>query len=160
MKENMVMIVSKSDRTLVANIPELRFNRTWTKRGMKIPVEKDVFEQAYYSPGFAYLIDNGLLFVEDMEVKKDLGIEPEEATEPVNILDLTDTLMARMIKAMPMDELKKTVAKLSAPQREDLAEYAIEHNDSLNMSKIDFLSQVTGRDILTAIKNKKAAEEE
>ncbi len=160
MKENMVMLVSKSDRNLVVNIPELRFSRTWTRRGMKIPVERDTLEQAYYDASFAYLIDKGLLFVEDMEVKKDLGIEPIEATEPVNILDLTDTLMARMIKAMPMDELKKTVAKLSGPQREDLAEYAIEHNDSLNMSKIDFLSQISGRDILTAIKNKKAAEEE
>lgn len=160
MKENMVIITSKSDCKLVANIPELRFYKVWTQRGMKLPVEKDILEQAVYDPGFSYLLNSGLLFIEDMETKKDLGIEPADATEPVNVIELTDLLLSRMIKAMPMEELKKNVAKLSAPQREDLAQYAIDHNAELNMSKIDFLSTACGKDILTAIKNKKAAEEE
>lgn len=160
MKENMVIITSKSDCKLVANIPELRFYKVWTQRGMKLPVEKDILEQAVYDPGFSYLLNSGLLFIEDMETKKNLGIEPADATEPVNVIELTDLLLSRMIKAMPMEELKKNVAKLSAPQREDLAQYAIDHNAELNMSKIDFLSTACGKDILTAIKNKKAAEEE
>lgn len=160
MKENTVLLTSKSDSTLVVNIPELRISRTWTQRGMKLPMEKEILEQAIYDAGFAYLINNGLLFIDEMEIKKDLGIEPPDATEPVNVLDLTEALMNRMIKAMPAEELKKTLAKLSEAQRDDVAQYAIEHNSELNMSKVEILSNFTGKDILTAIRNKKAAEEE
>jgi len=159
MKENMILLESKSDATLVVSLPELNYYRTWTAKGMKLPMDKDMLEQAIYDPGFNYLLKTGMLFIHDMELKKDLGLEPVDATEPTNIIELTDALLSRMIKAMPIDELKKTMAKLSAPQKAELAEYAIEHNADLNMSKIDYLSEATGKNLLNAIKNAKAAEE-
>lgn len=39
--ENMVYVTSASDRTLVVFIPELRLSKTWTKRGQKLPINRD-----------------------------------------------------------------------------------------------------------------------
>lgn len=61
---------------------------------------------------------------------------------------------------MPMSEVKREVAKMSRAQIEELAEYAIVHYNDLAMDRVDFLTQVSGKNILIAIKNYKDAMED
>lgn len=154
-----VMLTSKVNANVVVDIPDLKFSRVWSKKGTKFPMDKEAFEQALYYPDFEYLINNGVLFVDDMNIKKELGIEPEDATEPENIIDLTDTLMTRMIGPMPESELAKIFEKLSSIQKNEVAEFAIEHSDILNMNKAKWIGQKTGKNINKAIELKEAAEE-
>jgi hypothetical protein len=35
------------------------------------------------------MLDSGVLYIQDMQIKKDLGLEPQEATAPVNIKALS-----------------------------------------------------------------------
>jgi hypothetical protein len=40
--------------------------------------------------GVRVMIDRGILYIPDMKDKIDLGLEPEDATEPENIIVLSD----------------------------------------------------------------------
>ena len=52
------------------------------------------------------MIDSGMLYIEDMAVKKELGLEPEDAKEPVNIIVLSDKEMRHYI-TMPLAQFKE-----------------------------------------------------
>ena len=49
---------------------------------------------------------------------------------------------------------------MSRSQIDELAEYAITHYQDLMMDRIDLLSKLSGKNIMGAIKNYKAAQED
>lgn len=160
MLENKIMVTSKTNSTVVVDVPELRLHRVWTQKEMTLPIDKDVFSEAVYNPGVSYLLREGILFVSDLEERKKLGLEEETATEETSsMIDLTDKLMLRMIKAMPEQELKDMLTKLTMTQREELGNFAVEHNADLKMDRIDLLSKACNRDILKSIENLRKADE-
>ena len=97
------------------------------------------------------LIKKGILYVEDMEVKKEAGLEPDNATEPVNIIVLTDKQKERLLKTAPFSELKDTCEKLPFEQLKELVSFAIINEINIEMNKLDYLQAKTGKDILKAI---------
>ena len=104
-----------------------------------------------YDSGFKYMIDTGMLYIEDLEVKKELGLEPEDATEPVNIIVLSDNDMKRMMTAMPQFEFDAKLKTLNYEQMLALADFAIK-NELGDFGKCDAIKKACGKDILTAIK--------
>ena len=62
--------------------PSIPFRASWPAKGSTRPIEEETIEQLLYTPGFKYMIDTGMLYIETMEQKKKLGIEPEDAKEP------------------------------------------------------------------------------
>ena len=86
-----------------------------------------------------------------MEVKKDLGIEPEDASEPVNVIVLTDKERRRYMVNLSIEEFKKKVGELGYEQVKLLADYAIE-NKLVDYDKCKILKEVCGRDVIEAIK--------
>ena len=156
-KNNMVYVTNASDHTIVVDIPELSLKRTWNKRGQKYPFDRQQLEQAYYDPAVEYLFKQGMITTDDKEFLKNVGLMDEE--ENSSVVQLTDQLLNRMIKFMPMVELKDTIATLSHTQLKDLGEYAIAHYADLQLDRIDLLSQATGKNLLKAIENYKASQE-
>ena len=61
----------------------------------------------------------------------------------------------RLIKLMPLSEVKKELAKMSDSQLEELGDFAVTHYTELAMDRVDLLSKATGKNILVAIKNYK-----
>jgi hypothetical protein len=61
---------------------------------------------------------------------------------------------------MPLVEVKKELAKMSASQLEEVANYAILNYQDLVMDRVDILSKASGKNILAAIRNYKAAQED
>ena len=59
-----------------------------------------------------------------METKEEVGLEPDDATEPENIIVLTDAQMTRLLKVAPIRDMKEMMSKLSKQQKENL------HNDA------------------------------
>lgn len=161
MANNKVMVTSKVDSTVIIDLPELKMKRAWTKKGMTLPIDKDALAEAIYDPSVEFLMKEGVLFIEDLAVKKELGLELETATEAtVEIINLTDALMKRIINGMPQVELNSTLEKLSASQKSELANYAIEHYSELSMDRADLLSKACGKNIIRSIENMRAADEE
>ena len=156
--ENMVYVTSASDRTLVVFVPELNLHKVWTKKGQRYPIAHETLVQAYYNPSVEFLFKEGLLTTNDTEFLKEVGLMSEDG-EP-EVIALTEDLEIRMIKHMPLVDLKANLAKLTKAQLIDLAEYAVSHYTDLKLDRIDILTKATGKDILKAINNYKAAQEE
>lgn len=157
MNNNFVMVRSASDWTLVVDVPHLNLHRVWTKRGQKYPIERDALIQAYYRPAVEALFRDGALVTDDKEFLREVGLL-DEKDAPV-IYELTDSMKNRIIKNMPLMEVKKELSKMSRAQIVEVADYAITHYSELAMDRLELLSKVSGRDILTSIKNYKAAQE-
>ena len=157
MKENLVAVVSASDCILVMNVPELNLARTWTKRGMKFLIDRDLLEQAFYKLSVETMFRTGELVTDDKQFLMDVGLLDENEQPLVD--PLTEQKMLRLIKNMPLFEFKAELEKLTRYQIQDLADFAIIHYNDLALDRIDVLSKASGKDMLRAITNYKAAEE-
>ena len=146
-----VTITNTTNARVVINNSELRFTRVFERKGAKATIEKDIFKELMYSNGFRRLVESGELYVEDMEVKKEVGLEPEDATEPTNIIVLSEKQQERLLKVAPFSEFKDTCEKLSVEQLKELASFAIANEINMDMNKLDYFQAKTGKDILKAI---------
>lgn len=159
MENNFVMVKSASDWQIVINIPYLMLNRTWIKRGQQHSIDRQTLIQAYYDPSVESLFKSGKLTCSDVDFLSAVGLLDEETQKSV-VYELTDAMKTRLIKLMPLAEVKKELAKMSGSQIDELAEYAITHYQDLMMDRIDLLSKLSGKNIMGAIKNYKAAQED
>lgn len=159
MENKKIVVENLTKRRVIINLPDLSFKMAWDKKGMKRPIPFNILEQALYRDGVMYLFQKGILGIESMEDKIALGLEPEGAKEPVNIIKLDDGLKKRLIVTMPIYEFKSMVEKLSNEQMIELANYAIE-NEKVDMEKDDIIKKRTGIDIITAINLNRQAKED
>lgn len=155
--EKKVKVINVSNSRVVVNSPELRFRRIWERKGAVVSIDFDVLEELKYNIGFERLLKNGTLYIEEMEVKKELGLEPLEAEKPTNIIVLTDKEKEEVLTG-ELNELKDTLLKLSRDQKIDLAHYAIE-KEITDFRVNDILKRETGIDVLNAIKISRDIEE-
>lgn len=146
-----VKIVNTIRGSLLVEVREIPFRHEWTAQGASFAVEHEVLEQLMYDRGFKYMIDTGMLYIEDMEEKKELGIEPEDAAEPVNVIVLTDKERRRYMVNLSLTEFKEKVNKLSYEQIVQLADYAVA-NRLADFDKAEYLKEICGRDIIQAIR--------
>lgn len=146
-----VNIVNTIRGDILVEVREIPFRHEWIAQGASYAVDRDVLEQLMYDRGFKYMIDTGMLYIEDMKEKQDLGLEPEDATEPVNIIVLNDKERRRYMVNLSLKEFKEKVKKLSYEQIVQLADYAVA-NRLADFDKAEFLKELCGRDIIQAIR--------
>lgn len=146
-----VNIVNTIRGSILVEVREIPFRHEWIAQGASYSVERDVLEQLMYDRGFKYMIDTGMLYIEDMKEKQELGLEPEDATEPVNIIVLNDKERRRYMVNLSLKEFKEKVKKLSYEQVVQLADYAVA-NRLADFDKAEFLKEICGRDIIQAIR--------
>lgn len=143
--------------------PSIPFRASWPAKGSTRPIEESTLEQLMYTPGFKYMIDTGMLYIEDMEEKKKLGIEPEDVTEPVNVIVLKDNDMKKYMTMYSAEKFREEIKKLSMEQIDALANYAIEH-EIADFEKSEIikkaLSKLYNKDVIKAIQMKRASKEE
>lgn len=162
MSERMVLVKNMIDSRVGVADATTGLKRRWERRGQTLPIPFNVMEQLLWQDGFRRMIDQGYLYIENMKDKQDLGLEPMEATQPVNIIALSETQMSELLKSKPIEVFKREVSNLPDAQIDNLIDYAISHN-IVDSQKCSLLKQITGRDIIKAIAKKeeiKAIEEE
>lgn len=145
-----VKVISTLKNRVTVNVPEIRFSRTWPTAGASINIDKDTLEQLMYDTGFANMVKMGILFIEDMEFKKEIGLEPEDATEPVNLILLNDKEKKYYLGELSLVGFKDKLKKLSKNQIEELADYAIQ-NKLVDIEKCKVIKEACGRDVVRAI---------
>ena len=145
-----VKVTSTTVGTVSVFDPSIPFRAEWPAKGSTRPIEEETLEQLIYFPGFKYMLDHGMLYIEDMEVKKRLGLEPEDAKEPTNIIVLTEQEKGKYMKVYPLDKFKQEVKKLSPEQLVDLADYAIEH-EIADFGRSEVLEKLCGKNIIKGI---------
>lgn len=145
-----VKVISQFNGRCGIDNHDLHISRRWPARGSYVTFDKNIVEELMYDPAFKNMIEEGILYIEDMEVKKELGIEPEDATEP-RIIYLSDKELERYWKIMPFAQFKLEVKKLTTMQISSLADYAITHGNDGDIQKANYLSEISGRNILKGI---------
>lgn len=154
-----VVVISNANSRIGIKVPELMFNREWSSRGAKIAIDREVFEQLMYDNGVRYMFESGLLYVEDMELKKEIGLEPEDAEEPVNIIILSDADKERLLIKEPNWKFEKEYMNLTYEEQQNVADYAIENEILPSVDKCELIRKTAGKDIMMAIRLERANKE-
>ena len=135
----------------------VNFRHEWPV-GSTFDISKDILEQLMYENGFRYMIETGMLYIEDMMTKKELGIEPEDAYAPTNIIVLSDAEKKTYMTTMSFKDFETKVKQLSFEQIQNLAEYAIT-NRLIDFNKCELLKALCGKDVLAAVRLSKQNKE-
>ena len=159
MEKEMVAVISTVNGVVGIYSPDLRFKKEWTRKGQRQKIDKELLQDIMYDPGSEYMFRTGMLYIEDMDIKKEIGLEPEEATEPVNIIVLDEKQLNRYLTVMPLHEFKENVKKLSIEQAKNLVDYAVQ-KETITFDKAEFLEKVTGLNAMSMIQlNRKNKED-
>ena len=159
MEKEMVTVISTVNGVVGIYLPDLRFKKEWTRKGQRQKIDKDLLQDIMYDPGSEYMFRTGMLYIEDMDIKKEIGLEPEDATEPVNIIVLDEKQLNRYLTVMPLHEFKENVKKLSIEQAKNLVDYAVQ-KETITFDKAEFLEKVTGLNAMSMIQlNRKNKED-
>lgn len=150
-----VKVISSFDGRCGIDNSDLHISRRWPARGASVMFDKEVIEELMYDDAFKNMIEDGTLFIDDMEFKKELGIEPEDAETPT-IIYLSDKELERFWKNMPLAQFKVEVKKLRKAQIDSLVDYAVEHGDDGSIPKANFLTEISGRNVLKGIELRKS----
>lgn len=164
MNDKKVKVVSTANAIIGITLPEYKFSRTWAKKGAQVLIDKELLEEAMSRPGVAYLFEQGLLYIEDMQIKKDLGLEPLDAEEPTNIIIPDDKMVKRLLTVVPSSELKATLKKFPTEQINEFAQKAISVGD-INLERSEIIKEVAASrglniDVAKAITLNKQAKED
>lgn len=160
--KDVVKIKSLTNGQLNIILPELKYKRTFEKKGVIKPMPVEVLQEAIWDPGFSYILTHGMIEILDKEICQELGITVtttvedfvKEKANPENedvVLLLDDNQKKRYLTVAPIPELKAVLKKLTADQKKDLAEFAIE-NKYLDFERADVIKEATKIDIIAAAK--------
>lgn len=155
--ERMVKVTNMVNKTVGVKLPEYGINRKWVRKGQIIPLPFDAVEQMLWHNGFRNMIDKGILYIDSMKDKIDLGLEEEGTTEPTNIKVLNDAQILKLLKVDSFDDFKNTIDSLSEVQIRNVANYAIT-NKIVDVAKCDYIKDLTNIDILKSISDNTAFE--
>ena len=148
--ERMVALKNMVDSKISVKEPTLGVNRRWERRGQTLTIPFSVVEQLLWIDGFKRILDEGFLYIENLQDKIDLGLEPQEATEPTNIIALSEKEIIELLTKADLNTFKATLYKLPDSQIDNIIDYAIAH-EIVDMKKDSILKDITRRDILGAI---------
>lgn len=154
-----VMVTSMVSGRIGLVLPRLHINKVWPKKNTKLPVEKDVLREAIYEPGVEYMFKQGLLYIDDMDFKIELGLEEEGTKAPTNVIPMDEKYMGRVLKLMPIAEMKKAISAMNDNQKRELIDFASEQND-ISFDRMDVIKKLTGIDVVKVIELKRSKEEE
>lgn len=150
MNDDKVIVTSMVNGQVGLTLPQLRYSRTWPSKGTKIPVSKDILREAIYEPGVEYIFKNGILYIDDMNFKIELGLEQEGTTTPTEVIPVDDKYLNRVLKLMPINEMKEAIEKMNPNQKEELILYAIHQND-ISLDKVKIIDKLCNTNIMNTM---------
>ena len=148
-----VIVTSMVSGNVGLTLPHLRFGKTWPKKGTKLPIDKEILREAIYDPGVEYMFKNGILYIDDMDFKIELGLEEEGAKAPTAIVPLDEKYLERVLKRMPVAEMRKVIKEMNSNQIRELIDYACGQND-IQIDRVNAIKEITGTDLFKVIELK------
>lgn len=159
MATRMVKIMNMVNSSVSVKEPTMGVNRLWVKRGQVLPIPFETVEQLLWNTGFKHMLDSGILYIDNMKDKQDLGLESMDAKEPENLIALNTEQMDELLNRTSLEDFKVRVQELPRVQVDNLIEYAVEKK-TINGDKNSFLKDLTGKDVMRAISTKDSIEKE
>lgn len=153
----MVKIRSTIAGTFSINESSYNVNRVFPGKGSVQSLPFEIVEQLLWQPGFRNAIDSGILYIDDMQDKIDLGLEEPDTKTPTNIRVLNEAQMLTLLKVKSYDDFLKELEGLPIQQIRDLADYAAANN-LVDIQKVDAIRQLTGKDVIKMIDKRREFE--
>ena len=153
MENKQVELISMVDAYVGIDVPDLHLKRLWERKGAKKKIPFEVLKEAIYDPSVDYLLRQGILYIEDLDVKIELGLEDEEAKEPgaqLKIQVLKDEEINRLLTVVPIYDFKKKIKELTKEQVQSVVDYAVTH-EITNFEKCEYLKELTEFDIIRTV---------
>lgn len=157
MSDKIKVISAYDGRCGIDNVG-LHISRRWQGRGDSVVFTREQIEELQFDTAFMNMVREGILYIDDMEIKKEIGIEPDDAEEPTLIL-LDEKTLRRLWKDMPLAQFKLETKSLTKPQLQSLADYAIYHGSDGSIEKATYLTTISGQNILKGIELEKQSQE-
>ena len=151
-----IPVTSMVNCTICLILPEYHYERTWPRKGVTIQVRKDALVNSFYQPGVEFMFKQGMLYVEDKDTRVLLGLEGDEVEK--ELIKLDDKLLSRIVKLMPISEVKTTLDQLTPTQKQEVARYAVANYGDLKMDRIELFKEALNIDIPKAVEMKKGFE--
>lgn len=153
-----VIVTSMVNGIVGITMPNSRIKKIWPKKNTKLPIDKNLLREAIYEPGVEYMFKNGILYIDDMDFKIELGLEAEGTKAPTAVIPVDDKYLNRVLKLMPISEMKGAITKMSENQKKELLDFAVEQND-IQLDRLNAIKELTGIDLLKVIELKRQKEE-
>lgn len=155
-----VLVTSMVKHSVGISLPQNGYmvEKHWPQKGAKVLIDKESLREGIYMPGVEYMFKKGILYIEDMEFKIELGLEEPDTNAPTNIIPMDEKYLERVMKRMPVAEMKQAIKKMSRDQLNELILYASAQND-IQLDRITAIKELTGTDLFEVIKLKRQREE-
>lgn len=155
-----VLVTSMVKHSVGISLPQNGYmvEKHWPQKGSKVLIDKEALREGIYLPGVEYMFKKGILYIDDMDLKIELGLEEYGAQTPTNIIPVDEKYLERVLKRMPVAEMKQAIKKMSPDQKQELILYASSQND-IQFDRIDAIKELTGTDLFEVIKLKRQREE-
>ena len=145
---NKVMIKNVSSATVSLFVPEMKFNRELIP-GRSIPVERDVYDELTFDPGFNTLIRNHYISIS--------GLENDEAVEITeNVYDVE--AITKLLDNIDVTTFAKFIATAKPAEQETVVHLAVEKGIT-HPAIVELIKKYCNQDIIALIGMKHAAEE-
>ena len=135
------------------------YRRQFKGKNAKMIIPFDMLETALaYDEGVQYLFNTGMLYIDSMQDKIDLGLEEPDTTTPTNIVVFSDEEKVKLLTTASVPDFIERLSRVTYEEAAELAKFAAK-NDIYNPEKSDILKEITGLDVVAMIAKKKAFEE-
>lgn len=158
MNDKKIKIINQVNGLVGVSLPNLNFTREWLTKGQIVTMPYDILEEAMFDPGFKNMIDQGILYIDDLEAAKSLGYEDEEVKVPTKYQRFTEQKLKDLILNSSFENFEKTFKKIPSEQRQELCDWAV----TLRLrdpQKIAFLKENMNFDVDRGIYLDKLAQE-
>jgi len=154
-----IKLISKISSNINLYLPEYHYSRDFTKEGQTHIIDKDVLDQAIYTPSVMAMFENGLLYIDDEDARIEYGLEVKD--EKGNIEHAPTILSSEEVyeklTTLNLADLKKVVDELPPVQQQRFVDVAIEKG-YMDYAKNIYFKKLTGRDIIKTIEITKEEE--
>lgn len=155
----MVRFKNTDSGTVIVHEPAYGVHREFLGKNAIQTIPFEIVEQLLWRPGFKNMIESGMLYIEDMQDKIDLGLEEPDTKVPTKIKILTEPQMLTIMKVKGYDDFVKELETVSNEQINSLIDYSVENSLASDIQKVNYLKEITGRDIVKLIAAKRENEE-
>ena len=159
MEDKKVTVVNMVDAQVGIKNPDFRFQANWPAKGSRVRIDKQMLDDLMYEDGVRYLFDNGILYIDDMQDKIDLGLEDEGTTKPTKIIVWSEADMKKYLTVKPMHEFKTEFDKLSRDQQQEVARYMVANELVGSLEKAEYVQKKTEIDVISAVRLNKVNKE-
>ena len=150
-----VQIKSMINSHVVVKDNNLHIRREWNRKGQVQTLPLGIIRDLYYDVGFQAMLEEGILTIEDKDVRIELGMEaPGE--EPTFKFYTENQMLAALVGSAA--DVKKAMNEMPKAQLNDFVNLAVQ-KEITDMAKVDVIKAKTGKDVIKMVQTERQAKE-